>query len=240
MNVEIKLYSDFLRKDFSHFLAISLLSIFPILFFIGTGVLNLGIIILDLIFITEVVRKKKIYFLKNYIFYSLIILWLTFLLNIITSIDPSNSFNRGFGFLRFIFFVMALIYYFNIHKKIYQKFILSSWLIIFSITSVDLLFELISGKNILGFESYIHGRLAGFFNDELIIGHFYYAFVLIIISFLLSKFLNKKINIYNKQFDLKNFIYFFIIFFFNNLFFYRRKIKFYKGINNDFFIYLLI
>ena len=82
---------------------------------------------------------------------------------------------------------MSIIYYLNVNeRKIYRNIILYSWLIIFSITSLDLIFESINGKNILGFESYIHGRLAGFFNDELIIGHFYYAFILIIISFIIK------------------------------------------------------
>ena len=88
---------------------------------------------------------------------------------------------------------MLILYYFNINNRKYKKIILNSWLIIFSITTLDLIFELFYGKNILGFESYIHGRLAGFFNDELIVGHFYYAFILIITSFLLIKFSKKRL-----------------------------------------------
>ncbi len=213
MKASIKLYTDFFSKDFFHLLAVILLSIFPILFFIGTGVLNIGIILLDLIFIAEIIKKNKYDLLKNYIFYSLILLWLTFLINVIFSIDSSNSFLRGFGFIRFIFFVMAILYYFNLNNEKYQKFILSSWLVIFFITSIDLMFELIYGKNILGFESYIHGRLAGFFNDELIVGHFYYAFILLITSFLLTQLSNKRLSILNKTYDFKNTIYIFILFF---------------------------
>ena len=67
--------------------------------------------------------------------------------------NSSNSFNRGFGFLD-LFFVMAILYYFNINNQKYQKLVLNSWLIIFFITSLDLVYELIYGKNIFGFESY--------------------------------------------------------------------------------------
>ena len=140
-------------------------------------------------------------------------MWITFLINIVFSIDPLNSLNRGFGFIRFIFFIMLILYYLNINKKKYQNIILGSWLIIFCITSLDLIFELINGKNILGFQSYIHGRLAGFFNDELIIGHFYYAFILIVLSFMFKILSNKKFNIMNKRYDLKKFIYLFIFLF---------------------------
>ncbi len=228
MRSSIKLYNNFFSKDYFHLLAVTLLSIIPILFFIGTGILNLSIILLDLIFIAEIFKKKRFDFFKNYIFYTLILLWFSFLINVFFSIDPSNSFNRGFGFIRFIFFIMSILYYLNIDNEKYQKIIFSSWLIIFSITTLDLIFELINGKNILGFESYIHGRLAGFFNDELIIGHFYYAFILIIISFLLNKFTNKKIVILNKKFDLKNFIYFFILLFLIVSFFIGERSNFIK------------
>ena len=213
MSSKINFFNNHFSNDFFHFSAVILLSIFPLLFFIGTGIVNLSIIILDVIFISEILIKKRLNFLKNYIFYSLILLWITFLINIFFSIDPSNSFSRGFEFIRFIFFVMSILYYFNINNEKYKKIILYSWLIIFSITSLDLIFELINGKNILGFESYIHGRLAGFFNDELIIGHFYYAFILIIISFIIKIFSFKKLNIINKEYDLKNFVYIFIFLF---------------------------
>jgi O-antigen ligase len=213
VSLKTNFFNDHFSNDFFHFSAVILLSILPLLFFLGTGVINLSIIILDIIFISEILMKKRLNFLKNYIFYSLIFLWFTFLINIFFSIDPSNSFSRGFGFIRFIFFVMLILYYFNINNEKYRKLILYSWLVIFSITSLDLIFEYINGKNILGFTSYIHGRLAGFYNDELIIGNFYYAFILIIISFLIVIFSNKRLNIVNKVYDLKNFVYLLIFLF---------------------------
>ncbi len=213
MSSKVNFFNNYFSNDIFHFLVVILLSIFPLLFFIGTGLVNISIIILDIIFISELLIKKRLNFLKNYIFFSLILLWITFLINIVFSIDPLNSLNRGFGFIRFIFFIMLILYYLNINKKKYQNIILGSWLIIFCITSLDLIFELINGKNILGFQSYIHGRLAGFFNDELIIGHFYYASILIILSFMFKILSNKKFNIMNKRYDLKNFIYLFIFLF---------------------------
>ncbi len=213
MYSKINFFNNYFSNDFFHVLAVILLSIFPLLFFLGTGVVNITIVILNFIFITEILIKRRLYFFKNYIFYSLMFLWLTFLINIIFSIDPLNSLYRGLGFVRFIFFVMLILYYFNINNEKYQKLILYSWLIIFCITTLDLIFELINDKNILGFQSYIHGRLAGFFNDELIIGHFYYAFILIIISFLFKIFSNKKLNIINQKYNLKNFVYVFIFLF---------------------------
>jgi len=225
---KINFFNKSFSNDFFQFLAVILLSIFPLLFFIGMGLVNISIIILDVIFISELLIKRRLNFLKNYIFFSLILLWITFLINIIFSIDSLNSFDRGFGFIRFIFFIMLILYYFNINNEKYQKIILYSWLIIFSITSLDLIFELVNGKNILGFQSYIHGRLAGFFNDELIIGHFYYAFILIMLSFILKIFSNKKFNVINKEYDLKNFIYLFIFLFLSISFLIGERSNFIK------------
>ena len=210
---KIKSFNNYFSNNFFHLSAVILLSIFPLFFFLGTGVLNMGIIVLDIIFITEIFKNKKLTFLKNYIFYSLILLWLTFLVNIFFSIDPMNSLGRGFGFIRFIFFIMLIIYYFNINNNKFQKIILHSWLVIFLFTNIDLVFEFFRGKNILGFVSNMPGRLTGFFHDELIIGHFYYAFVLIIIFHLMELFSNKKLNIVNKKYDLKNTIYLFLFLF---------------------------
>ena len=141
MSSKINFFNNRFSNDFFHFSAVILLSIFPLLFFIGTGIVNLGIIILDIIFISEIFFKKRLNFFKNYIFYSLMLLWIVFLINILFSIDTSNSLSRSFGFIRFIFFIMSIIYYFNINNKKYKKIILYSWLTIFIITSLDLIFE---------------------------------------------------------------------------------------------------
>ena len=55
-------------------------------------------------------------------------------------------------------------------------------MIVFIIVTLDLIFEFYFGKNILEFESYMPGRLAGFLNDELKIGGYYLGFGLISIA----------------------------------------------------------
>ena len=107
------LKSQFL-SNFTHFFAILILSLYPISFFVGTGILNLSIVLVDLILIFEIIKKKKYYFFKNSIFYLLTGLWLTLLLNLFFSINIENSIGRSIGFIRYIFFVMAIIYFFNI------------------------------------------------------------------------------------------------------------------------------
>ena len=103
---------------------------------------------------------------------------------------------------------MAIIYFFNINNGIYRKIIFNTWSIIFLIICIDLIYEFYFGKNILGFTSYMPGRLAGFFNDELKIGHFYYGFNLIILSYILnSKLLENTFHLKIKRIIKNLFLY---------------------------------
>ena len=128
-------------SNFNHFFAISILSVYPITYFIGTGIVNLSVVLIDLVLIIEIIKNKKYLFFKNIIFYYLCGLWLILLLNLTSSIDPQNSLGRSVGFIRYIFFVMAIIYYFNVNEQKYKKIILSIWSIIFLIISIDLIYE---------------------------------------------------------------------------------------------------
>ena len=49
------------------------------------------------------------------------------------------------------------------------------------------------------------GRLAGFYNDELKIGHFYYGFNLIVLCYLLKSKLLEKYMLYKNQVNKKDF-----------------------------------
>ncbi len=189
-----QLYKNQFSSNFQHLFAIFILSLYPITFFLGTGILNLFIILIDLILLIEIFKNKKFYIFNNKIFISMLLLWFVLLINLFFSIDPINSLSRSLGFIRYIFFVLAIIYFFNIYNQKYQKIIITSWLIIFFVVNIDLIYEFIFGKNIFGFKSYMPGRLASFFNDELRIGHYYHAFCLIILCFILQKLNYKKLK----------------------------------------------
>ena len=108
-----RIYKTQFSGDFNHFLAILILSIYPITFFMGSGFVNLCVILIDLLLIFEILRKKKFSFFQNITFYYLNALWFILLISLFFSVDPLNSSSRSFGFIRFIFFIMAIIYYFN-------------------------------------------------------------------------------------------------------------------------------
>ena len=188
-----------------HYFPIFIISFFPVLFFFGSGVVNFFIIVLDIIFLFEIFLKKKTHTLNNIFFYLFVIFWLILLVNLLFSINVNNSLGRSVGFIRFIIFVFVVNYFINFGNQKYRKIIFNFWTIIFLVISFDLIYEFTFGKNVLGFESYMPGRLSGFFNDELKIGHLYSALIFITIS---------NILVFKKNYlNIKNFFYNYIDYF---------------------------
>ena len=111
-----------------------------------------------------------------------------------------------------MFFI--IIFVFEIQRLVqndkygYMKYIYLFWFMIFVILTIDIIFEIIVGHNILGFISYMPGRIASFFGDELIVGAFYHGFVLFFLSYLIFQKTNNYILILSIMIVL--FISFFI------------------------------
>ena len=200
---KIEYYRDNKLETLSFFI----ISILPIIIFLGSGLLNLTIIIIDILFLIEIYRTKKFKYLNNIFFYLLIFLWATFIINLFFfSVDSSNSILRTVGFLRFILFVFAMKYIFEIKENYYSVKIFKIWTLIFLLVSFDLIIEYIFGQNILNFKAELPGRLVGFFKDEMKIGHFYSSFILIALV-TINKYLDNYKNVNDKKL-LKEFIFF--------------------------------
>ncbi len=214
MYFDLKKYNNYKAEYICTFIV----SLLPIIFFFGSGIANSLVILLDIIFIYVLFKNKKFYFLKNNLFIFLLLFWFFLIVNLFNSINFENSLLRTVGFFRFIIFIYAIQFFFNEENKNYKKIILNSWSILVLIISIDLIFESIFGSNILGFKSYMPGRLSGFFNQELKIGNLYSAFYLIVLSYLLYLESNKTFStsklsqqIYNIV--KNNYFYFLIIIF---------------------------
>ena len=198
---------NYYKNNILETLSFLIISLFPITIFLGSGLLNLSIIILDILFLIEIFREKKLNFLNNIFFYLLIFFWSTLIINLIFfSIEPSNSILRTVGFVRYIFFVFALKYIFEIKKNYYLDKVFKIWTIFFLVVTCDLIIEYTFGQNIFGFKAELPGRLVGFMEDEMKIGHFYSAFILICLI-TINNYLNNFKNIENKKF-LKEIIFF--------------------------------
>ena len=183
------------KKDFDliKFINVNLIIFLPISLLIGSGVINLTIIIFDLLFLIDIFKKKKIHFLNNNIFYALLLFWISLIINSAFSSNFENSIPRVIGFFRFIILVNGISFYLNINDNQYSKIVFKIWSFLFLIVLFDLLFEFIFGFNVLGNVSYIPGRLSSFLGDELKIGNYFFGFILITIVFFHNTF--KKISI---------------------------------------------
>ena len=157
-----------------------LIFLIPIFILSPSFFLNLNLILLSLLFVFIIFNEKKFNFIKaDYFFLSCLIFFIYLIFNLKNSINFENSLLRTFGFIRFILFSYAIAYFISYKKFKYLKKILYFWLIIFIIVSIDLLIEFIFGTNLIGYKNEFPGRLSGFLNDELKIGHYYRGFVII-------------------------------------------------------------
>tara|TARA_B100000902_G_scaffold394946_1_gene452391 strand:- start:33662 stop:34876 length:1215 start_codon:yes stop_codon:yes gene_type:complete len=181
------------KKEF--FISLLLISI-PITFIIGSSVINVTIVLIDLYFLYILFKNKDLKFLNNRYFFSLIVLWIYLIINLFFSINFIESLPRSIGFIRFILFAFAINYFFLKKSRTVQIEILNAWTFIFLFVSIDLIFEFIFGFNFFGFVSPFEGRLGGVFGEELKIGHFYSAFVLVILFNLQNFLRNKSYNDY--------------------------------------------
>lgn len=156
-----------------------LIAILPISLLCGSLIINIVTIFISLIFISEIITNRKTSFFFNWSFFLLLFLWISFLINLFFSQDSYLSVSRVIGFIRFIFLAYSIKYIFSHKNQVYKNFILKIWLIIFIIVSCDLLYEYFMGRNILGYQSNLEGRLASFLGEELKIGGYYFGFCLI-------------------------------------------------------------
>jgi len=189
------------KGNLNHFYSILIISCFPIFILFSPLLTNLFTVILIFFFLNEIKFNPK-YLVKDKILFLLILFWFFILISLFTSIYVENSIPRSLGFIRFILLSYAVAYYIGLNDFKYYKIIILIWFFIFFISSVDLFIEYILGFNLLGYVSYMPGRLSGFLGDELKIGNYYLGFYFLILAFSI-------------QFFKKQFLSFFIIIFFS-------------------------
>ena len=162
-----------------------LLACFPVALIFGNLLINLSILLFSVSFFFNL-KKNKIY-LKQGIFYLLIFFFISLLINLFFSTNFENSLPRIIKIYFIIIFVFEIQRLIQNNKFGFMKYVYLSWFMVFIILSADIIFEIFIGHNILGFVSYMPGRIASFFGDELIVGAFYHGFVLFFLSYLFDR-----------------------------------------------------
>jgi len=178
-------------------LVIALFCIFPISILTGNFLINLFILIISSIFLIKLIKKKLNFFDYiecNYLFFLLSFLFLSLCINLFFSNDVGLSYQRVLKFFFIMFFIMMFKSLIINHSKNIET-IYKIWSIIFIIVTIDLFIELIFGKNIIGYETKMYGRLGSFTGEESVIGHFFLGFCLIFLSYNYNRSKNIFLNL---------------------------------------------
>ena len=146
---------------------------FPIAIILGNLLINVFIFLISILYLIKNFNRSlvvnKTFILLTFLLFSLVI-------NLFFTQNIDLSYQRVLKFFFIIFFVLSFQDLINQNKS-YDKIIFKSWFYILSIVVLDLIIEFNLGYNSLGMKSYMPGRLAGFFNDELVVGYFYLGFI---------------------------------------------------------------
>ena len=181
--MKISVRDFYFKLDTTEKYTFILISLLPITFLLGNFFINLFFMLFGVIFLINIfILKKKI--IKDRIFWILLFLFFSLLLNVFFSTNSLNSLPRVMKILLMIAFINDFRKMAQFYKKDFEITIFKIWSFIFLIIVMDGLFEFIFGFNTLGFKSYIPGRIAGFFGSELVVGAFYLGFVLLFLSYL--------------------------------------------------------
>ena len=187
----INLKKGFVDNEYITNLNFILLIILPVSLLVGSAVINFVVILFDILFLVEVIKKKEKQIFNEKHIYILLIIWFYLIINSFIGIDYQNSLVRSLGFIRYIILAIGINYYFNKYHNEFIRFIIKFWSLIFLIVTIDLIFESIFGFNLTGNASPTDaGRLSGFLGKELKIGNYYFGFILITLSFIFIKFKN--------------------------------------------------
>jgi hypothetical protein len=191
------MFKEIAQEDFSFKFLYFLLCLLPLAITTSSLIMNLIVVLITLIFINIIIKNKnnELKILNNNFFILLCFFYFYLFLNLKNSFNIDNSLGRTIGFIRFILLSFAISYVLSFKNFKYLKLILISWLSIFLLVSIDLLYEFIFGQNLMGYSNQFPGRLSGFLNDELKIGGYYFGFIILSISTIFYYF-SKKTGIF--------------------------------------------
>mgnify|MGYP001178968909 FL=1 len=163
----------------------------PLLLVTGPFLPDLGLVILS-IFGIYLVIKKKVDYKKYKIFFGLSILLTTlFLISSLLSNYTLESLKYPIFYFRYVFFVLAIIYFLQNKKNFLRNFFLS-FFFIYSFVLLDALVQFIFLKDLFLIPKPSNLRVTAMFGDELILGSYISRlFPIYLISII---FINKKYN----------------------------------------------
>ena len=127
-----------------------ILYLFPIFIILGNAAINLSIIIIFFIYLTNCCLEKKIIFSDTFEFKLFFFFYLYLIFNSLLSEDSKLSLIRSIPYLKF--FIFVLVYKDIIErKKIDLKNLGIVWLLIILVLSIDIIYQSIFGYNLFNY-----------------------------------------------------------------------------------------
>ena len=190
------------KLNFFDKLSFLLFSILPISIIIGNAAININLWLIGLLFLIYCFKFKIWSWLKKDIFLYLITLYFFLNLNSLYSYfvifenqtDPfwtDDGIKRSLTFIKFVFLVLAFSILLKDRKIL--DLVHKSWFCVIFIVIVDIFFERLLGRNIIGNVSPDNTRIVSFFKDELVVGGFIFCFGYASVSYFIN---NKTKNKY--------------------------------------------
>lgn len=172
MNKLLRLFSkNNLIKLFLLFLPLSII--------LGNAAINLNIFILIILYFLSVNFEELI---KKYK-YQIILLFLSLLVNIFFSNNPSLAFRGSLSIIKMVLFFLSLSFFFS--NRYYLNCFISSLFYTLIFVIFDTYLQFFNGQDLFGFKiSSGHGqRLSGPFGDEYIVGAFILKTIFFVVNF---------------------------------------------------------
>ncbi len=171
----------------------------PIAIIIGNFFINFYLLIIFLLFISNIFKTKNFKCFQNKYFKILLFFYIYICLNSFYNYHKYPSFGYD-GILRSLFFAKFLFLFPAIPTLIDKKEILDKifkfWLFIIFLLIIDIFFEKYNGSNLLGFKSLDETRITSFFYDENVVGSLLFGIGFITTSFFLQNEISNKYKIF--------------------------------------------
>jgi O-antigen ligase len=238
------LYREYISiGDFKPKLVVFLLCLLPLSFALGPLISEIIFLFSFFVFSKEIYVKKNKYY-KNYFFLFFLIFYIFIFCNslfhfffktyeldnsLFNFIDHQKS--VIFFFRYYLYFV--LVWYIFDQIKIFKKLLLFSLIFSLTLVAIDAIIQYFLGVNSLGYPRINLHRLSGIFNDEFILGSYYFRLYFIFNS-LFFLLLDIKKNQFNKIYILYN-IFFGVLIFLSG-----ERSAFYLFILNIFLSFIFI
>ena len=157
------------NKFFFYDFPVVLFSLLPFFLITGPFLSDLSVSLISLIFLVYCFKNKDFSYFKNKYFYLFLFFCIYLIINSLFNNFNFNSFKISFFYFRYGVFVIAIVALLNQDDK-FIKYFFYSIFFCFIVLIFDAYFQLITGKNILGWG--YKSRVTSFFGDEKILGSY--------------------------------------------------------------------